>query len=172
MNEDQYLKIEGWLKSIDSRLNRIESILTPESKASSTRIITQPPGIEKLAISLNCSTEDIYNIISFENDRDFTFLFNIDGKKESDKQLNATLSLLTVLYYCNGEDEMTVTDLKKKLEFWGIKSLDHLSHTLKKQRQLIVLKGKGRGSKFNYKITQPGLVEGIKILSEKIKTKT
>ena len=170
MNEEQYLKIETWLKSIDSRLEKIESNLVLKPTLHSTGIATQSAGVEKLANFLNSSPKDILNIINFGEDGEFNFLFNIDGKNEAEKQVNATLCTLTVLYYCKDQEEITTINLKQKLEFLGINLLDNLSHTLKKQKRLVILKGKKGSSKFNYKITQPGLTAGLKILSEKMMT--
>lgn len=170
MNEEKYLKIEAWLKSIDTQLEKIESTLNNVPSGSSFELITNSHVVEKLAKYLKASEEEVYHIINFEPDGEFTFLFNIDGKNESDKQFEATICLLTVLYYCYGKDEIATTTLKKKLEFLGINALDHLSHSLRKKVKFVVLKGKGGSSKFNYKITQPGLVEGIKLLSKRINT--
>lgn len=169
MSEEQYLKIESWLKSIDSRLDKIESNQTLNPKVLSTGFVNQTAGIEKLARFLKSSSKDVCNIISFEEGEEFTFLFSIDGKNEPEKQLNATLCILTVFYYCYDQDEIATNNLKQKLEFLGIKSLDHLSHNLKKHKKLFILKGKARSSKFNYKVTQPGLNAGLNILSEKMK---
>lgn len=169
MSEEQYLKIESWLKSIDSRLDKIESNQPLKPKVLSTESVNQTAGIEKLARFLKSSSSDVYNIISFEEGDKFTLLFNIGGKNETEKQLNATLCLLTVLYYCYDKNEIATNNLKQKLEFLGIKSLNNLSDYLKKHKKFVILKGKARSSKFNYKITQPGLTAGLKILSEQIK---
>ncbi len=169
MNEEQYLKIEGWLKSIDNRLSNIESAIPAKGSFNSTDNANQNTGVEKLAHVLQITIDEIYNIISFEGEDNFTFLFEIGGKGEPDKQLRATLCLLTVLYHCFGKDEISSKILNQKLQFWGIKSLSHISNNLKKYKNFLIPKGKAGSSKFSYKITRPGLNEGLKILAGYLK---
>jgi len=165
MNEEQYIKIETWLKSIDLRLTSIEKSIVTNPSSPPTITFNLPVGIEKLAHYLKSTPEDILNILSFDADGEFTFLFEIDGNSEPDKQLRATLCILTVSYYCFAKEEMSSKNLIQKLQFWGIKSLSHISHSLKKHNRLIVAKGIAGSSNFSYKITVPGLNEGTKILS-------
>jgi len=166
MSEEQYLKIESWLKSIDSRLSKIECDLASKPKANPPEFINKITGVEKLAHHMKSTPEDLLNIVSFEEDEEFTFIFEMTGKSEPDKQLRATLCLLTVSNYCYAKDEILSKTLTKKLQLWGIKSLSNISKNLKKHMSFIVMKGKAGSSNFSYKITVPGLREGIKILNE------
>lgn len=170
MNDEQFIKIEAWLNSIDNRLEIIENILNKTPNNIQSNFVPNVSGVEKLAKYLNTSEEKIHHLIDFAQDGEFNLLFKIEGKKESDKHFEGTIIILTILFYCYATDEISTTLLKQKLQSLGIKALDHLSHSLRKKVQYVVLKGKGGSLKFNYKITQPGLIQGIKFLSTRIGT--
>jgi hypothetical protein len=111
---------------------------------------------------LNLPVEKINNLIHFENN-DVVLLFNIPGKSNNEKQINATLLILTLTKLKFNKDEIASKELTKKLKTLGIGSLSILSNNLKQQRQYFVTSGAKGSINFSYKITIPGLNKGIEL---------
>ena len=118
--------------------------------------------IEKLAKSASVTIDKLKQIFDFEEDD--LILLTVGEETEKEKQVQATLLILTGLSYCYGKREIVVADLKRKLERLGIAALQNLSTNLSEYPQFVVPKGKRGSRKFGYKITIPGEKEGLTII--------
>lgn len=120
-----------------------------------------PKILENTGINKN-QLENVFNI---EED-DFKVVATINGKNEVERQIKASLIILTAFYYCYGKDEIKSRELVNKLRWLGIKSLGNLSKNLKREEcsQFIIISGKGNN--INYQILNQGLKKGIEIIKE------
>ena len=118
--------------------------------------------VERLAKDVSVTEEKLKNVFNFE-EKNLDPIAPVKGSWQ-EKQLKATLVILTGLSYCYEKDEILSTHLKGKLGNLKIGSLSQLGPTLLEHPQLIVSKGEGRGT--SYKITVPGKKEGLKIIKE------
>ena len=121
--------------------------------------------LEKFSKDVGISEEQLMYIFNFGED-DLGLITVIKGKKESEKQIKATLCILTAYHYCYDSDEIRSQDLRKKLEWLGITSLVHLSLNLTKYKQFIISRGVPKSPNFSYKITYPGIKKGLEIIKE------
>lgn len=169
MTEEQYLIIIGYLKELNDKIDRIEAKKSLTDMTITEEQSLQRPSIKIFAEKLDLEESKFYDIIHFNDNNQFHLLFSITGKNESEKQLRGTLCFLAVSNYCNGKNSILSKELVKILESMKIKSLDNISHTLKKYNKYIIPTGKTGDPNFSYIITQPGLKEGIRIIKELIK---
>lgn len=121
--------------------------------------------IKKLSEAAALSKDTLKNIFHFEDDY-IILLCNIEGKNEAEKQLKATLVILTAYNHLYDKDRILSKDLVDKLKYLGIGSLVNLSTNLRKYRQYIIPLGKQGSSNFSYKITHPGIQKGLEIINE------
>lgn len=91
---------------------------------------------------------------------------DLKKKNEGEKQLRATLAILTGLSYCYEREKILSTNLRKRLEVLGIVSLQNLPTNLVKYHQFVLPRGKSGIPKFSYKITVSGKKEGLKLIRE------
>ena len=105
------------------------------------------------------------NIVYFE-EGNFKIITEIDGKNNKEKQLNATLLILTINDICYGINKIRSQELRNMLEYLGIRSLVNLSTNLKTMKNYIISDGKKASSEYGYKLTLPGKREGIKLLTD------
>jgi len=119
----------------------------------------------KLADASGLSVEELGNIVDFDGN-DFHVVAQIPGKSFSEQQKNAALLIITANYYCTGDREYDAGKLRKRLEDLGIKSLVNMATILQGFENYFVKKGE-KGSRLTaYRITNPGLQEGIKLIKE------
>jgi len=130
----------------------------------------QPEGIEKLANDLSVDVEFLDDI--FEFDGGLRVIKHIGGRNEKEKQIKNTLVLLTAhKYYCD-MPEITSSELRKQLKELGVGALVNLStnineYNIKKRHNLILHeKPKRGGKKTTYRISTPGIKEGLKLIKE------
>jgi len=127
-------------------------------------------GIKDLAEKVGVDEEDLYKIFDF--DEKIHLLVQPKGKNEGEKQLKASLIILTAYNHYFNKREISSSDLIRMLEDVGIGSLVNLSTNLKEHRDLIIHKKGKRGStKTSYRITIPGLHEGYLLIKELLKNK-
>lgn len=182
-----YHKIEGFLKSISHHKDRketkkfiIKKVQTKKPFAKKSTItelkikrelIPHQENIKKLADDSEVEVDDLNKIYDFDDN--LTLIANSDGHNEAEKQLKATLLILTGYNYYFNESEIDSSKLRLTLEDLGIVSLVNLSTNLKPYRNLIVhKKGKRGNTETTYKITLPGLEKGkmlIRAFSGKIR---
>jgi len=166
MNDIKLKNLFNKLDSIDERLKKIEGyffessmpIVHQESQSNKTPLKHMA---EKTNLELNILCK-IYDL----EDEDVKLNVSLDNRKESEKQVIASLLILTCKYYCYGTDLIRAMDLNKKLKWLGIKSLSNLKSNLSKDGYFET-KGKSRSNNYSYKITFPGLkkaIEYIKII--------
>ncbi|MCZ7384017.1 MAG: hypothetical protein O8C67_09500 [Candidatus Methanoperedens sp.] len=120
---------------------------------------------DNLLNALNISDNQLNNFVDFDED-DFRILSHIQDKSETKKQQQATLIILTIKYYCYGDREINTSELKNKLKDMGIKSLENMAANLKDFENYIIKKGKQRSPATVYRITDPGIKEGLRLITE------
>ncbi len=120
---------------------------------------------DNLLNALNMSDIQLNNIVDFD-DNDFRILPRIQGKSEAKRQQQATLIILTVKYYCYDDREINTSELKNKLRNMGIKSLENMATNLKDFENYIIKKGEQRSPATLYRVTDPGIKEGLKLIKE------
>ncbi len=134
-----------------------------EMKVGSTEIKQKTFSPESLAKELGLELDRLKNVIEFTED-DFHIISNIPGEKDWEKQLNASLVVLTINYYCRGEREVLAGDLRNILQDLGIRSLLNMATNITYQNNFIVKIGKPGSHYTRYRITNPGLQNGIDII--------
>ena len=165
VSENEIGKIKKILKEHESRIKRLESFFEEEEKPIKKIDVGIEECIIKLSEEAGINEEKIRHVFDF-NKKDLNLIKIIKDKKESTKQFKATVCLLTAYHYCYGNDKIKSRDLRKKLEWLGIRSLGNLSINLSQYKQYIIPEGKSRSPEFSYKITYPGIKEGLKIIKE------
>jgi hypothetical protein len=162
--ENEITKINKKLKGLESRIEKLESFFEQNKEKPNKEInIDIKECLGKLSKASGIEEDKLKNIFYFEKDG-LKILSKIKGKKESEKQLKATVSILTVYYYCYGIDKIKATDLTKQLEWLKI-SLANLSRSLSSNRKYLILKGRSRKD-YSYEITFPGRERGLEIIKE------
>jgi len=160
MIEQKINKISKILEDHEKRIRELENI------AKKNRF--KPPAdlnerIKKLFVDVGISEEQLRYVFDFEED-DLNLITSVEGKSEGEKQLSATLCILTGYEYCYGRDTIKSQILRDKLEKLGIRSLANLSTNLSKYPNYIISKGKRKSPNFMYKLTYPGKNEGLRII--------
>lgn len=117
----------------------------------------------KLIEATKLTAEQLGNVIDFD-EGNFHVVATIPGKSYADQQKNAALLVLTANYYCSGEREYDAGKLRKRLEDLGIKSLMNMATILKNYENHFVKKGDAGSRSTVYRITNPGLQEGINLM--------
>ena len=166
MSNEEIIKIKRVLGEHENRIEKLESILGQEKEKLTKEIgFDIEKDIENLSTDAGITKEQLRCIFDFEKE-DLNLITSIEGKSEAEKQFEATICILTAYHYFYGRDETRSQDLRKKLEWLGIKSLGILSANLAKYKQLILPKGKPKSPEFRYKITYPGIRKGLEIIKE------
>ena len=172
----QYFKIESILDSFEESksTNKIVTKRRTNKKKSKQKsntveeVKTLNPikeQIDVLAKKASVNKEDIYHLYDF--DEKVHLLIQPDGKNEGEKQLKATLLILTAYNHYFNEREISSSDLRNMLQDIGITSLVNLSTNLGEHRTLILhKKGKKGSTKTYYRITIPGLQKGYSLIKE------
>jgi len=136
-----------------------------EPKSVAEEPVTKIFEPNKLADASGLSVEELGNIVDFDGN-DFHVVAQIPGKSFSEQQKNAALLIITTNYYCTGDREYDAGKLRKRLEDLGIKSLVNMATILQGFENYFVKKGE-KGSRLTaYRITNPGIQEGIKLIKE------
>lgn len=173
MTNQEFREIISRLDQIDLKLEKLGTPLTTESiprvKASNDNAMNKSP-LVKLAEKTKISEDGLKTIVEFNNE-EFKLLISFNENVESKKQVRASYIILAVNYISYGNEQILSSDLKKRLKWLGIKSLEKLSVNLKNEEGLIEAVGKNGSTKFSYKITYPGLQEAIKYMQEAINNK-
>jgi len=166
MSNEEIIKIETVLREHENRIEKLESILG-QGKEKLTKEIgfDIEKCIENLSTDAGITKERLRCIFDFEKE-DLNLITTFAGKKEAQKQFKATVCILTAYHCCYGRDEIRSQDLRKKLEWLGIKSLGNISASFANYKQFILPKGKAKSPKFSYKITYPGIKKGLEIIKE------
>lgn len=120
-----------------------------------------------LVVALGTDFEKLKSIIDF-SETDFHIIGNVAGSTEGEKQRNATLLVLTVHYHCVGDREIPSGSLKKILQDLGITSLINLATNLKASPSFIVRIGEQGSTATKYRITNPGIQEGLRLMKTMI----
>lgn len=156
-------------KAFEVVLNNLLKVRGPEARSEiNTNVIPNENhsfSIKKLCQESNLNEQQLKQIFEFENDK-FTIITNIPGNKESRRQQNASLVILTVTNYLYGSKEIKTSELKEYLRDLGIRSLVNLSTHLKSFENYILKKGRGGGKNVIYRITTPGLMKGIELIRQ------
>ena len=166
ISENEFEKIKKTLEEHENRLKKLENLFEEEKEKPIKKIgVDIEECIKKLSKDADINVEEIRHIFDF-NKEDVKLIKVIKNKKESEKQCKATVCVLTVYHYCYGKNEIKSRDLRKKLEWLGIKSLGNLSINLSHYKQYIIPVGKSGSPAFSYKITYPGIKKGLKNIKE------
>jgi hypothetical protein len=167
--KDENLRV----KAFEVILNNLLSgkVVTPTIKLTAVpkQTITEQKELkfepEKLASALEVELERLRNIIDFSDD-DFHIIVNIPGNTDSDKQKNSALIILTIRYYCLGDREIPSNELRNRMRDLGIGSLINMASNLNSIRNFIIRCGKPRSPATRYRITDPGIREGLRLLKQ------
>ena len=151
-------KIWEKIKEMDERINSIEELIN-----ISPNITEIGKEYEKLMIETGISQDKLKETIYFDKG-DFIILSEIEGENNIEKQINATLLILTISDICYNDNSMKTQDIRRKLEYMGISSLTNLSTNLKTIKTYLISYGRSTAS--GYKLTLPGKKSGIKILTD------
>ena len=162
--EEEIAKIKKKLEKHERRIIQLEESLTQKREKKIEKDNFEKK-LEKFSIEAKISKEQLRHVFDFEEEG-LRLIKTIEGKVESEKQIKATLCILTAYHYCYDSDEIRSQDLRKKLEWLGIGSLVNLSTNLANYKQFIIPKGKPSSSKYSYKITYPGIKRGSEIIKE------
>lgn len=166
MLNEELMEIKQKLEEHEQRIGKLESFLRQgEGKPTKEISADIERHIEELSKDAGITEEELRCVFDFEKE-DLNLITTVEGKNEAEKQLKATICILTAYHYCYGRDEISSQDLRKKLQWLGIKSLQTLSSSLTNYKQLILPKGKPKSPKFAYKITYPGIKKGLEIIKE------
>lgn len=109
--------------------------------------------------------KQLKSIFSFEED-DFKVIALIKGKNEIEKQIKASLIILTANYYCYGKDRISSRGLASKLRWLGIKSMKNLNKNLKREECHPFIRIIGKSNSTSYQILNQGLIKGLEIINE------
>ena len=157
-------EIKKRFEEIERRLEKLELYL-PKEKPKLEKSGDLETKIKKLCDDAEVNYEDFYKIFFIE-DKEILLLIVPPGKNEAEKQLKATLLILTTSKYLFGQDFMKSSDINKKLEKLGIKSLVNLSTNLTRYRQFFIPRGKSKSRNFGFQIIIPGEKEGLKLIKD------
>lgn len=148
----------------DKQIRKQEAIID-EPKNTIEEPITKNFEPNKLSEATGLTMEELGNIIDLDGNN-FHVVAQIPGKSFSEQQKNAALLIITANYYCTGEREYDAGKLRKRLEDLGIKSLVNMATILQSFENYFVKKGE-KGSRLTaYRITNPGLQEGVKLIKQ------
>ena len=156
--EKELEKIWKKLNNLEERIKLIEDmfIKTPDIK----EVVNE---YDELLAETGINIDVLKEIVYFD-DSGFTIITEVTGKNNKEKQINATLLILTINDICYGNNSVKSKDLKAKLKYLGLRSLGNLSINLRTIKNYIIPVGKSRSPDYSYKITLPGKKEGIRIL--------
>lgn len=166
MSSEEITEVKGKLKELEERIGKLEHFLArEEGKSAEEPSIATEGRMEKLCEDAGITEEELKCVFDFEEE-DLSLIATVEGKSEAVKQFKASVGILTAYHYCYRKDEIRSQDLRKKLEWSGIRSLGNLSANLANYKQLIRPKGKSGSPQFSYKITFPGIKKGLEIIRE------
>lgn len=121
--------------------------------------------IQKLANDAGITLEKIKAVFDF-GPEDLNLISLVTGKNEEEKQLKATLCVLTGYNHCYNSDSILSQKIRLKLEKLGIKSLANLSTNLANYPNYIVCNIEKGSKASSYKITYPGIKRGLEIIKD------
>lgn len=166
ISDEEIIKIKKMLEEHEKRIGKLESVLGQEERKPPKEIGLDIEKCIKLSKDAGITEEQLRCVFDFEEVDLSLITTMLGGKNEAEKQFRATASILTTFHYCYNKDEIRSQDLRKKLEWLGIKSLANLSINLANYKQFILPKGKPKSPEFAYKITYPGIKKGLEIIKE------
>ena len=120
---------------------------------------------ERLLEATGFTLEKLSNILDFDKNQ-FHVVASIPGKSHAEKQKNAALLILTTYYYCTGEREYDSGKLRRMMQDLGIKSLINMATLLQNFENYFIKKGKPGSRTTVYRITNPGLQEGVNLIKQ------
>ena len=161
-SDEEIIEIKKKLEEHEKRIRKLE---VEKGKSTKEISVDIERGIEKMSKNARIPEERIRCVFDFDEE-DLSLIATVEGKNESEKQFKATVCILAAYHYCYGRDEIKSQDIRKKLEWFGIKSLVNLSTNLSEYKQFILPKGKPKSKEFSYKITLPGIKKGLEIIKE------
>lgn len=165
---DEKLKLKAFEVVLNNLMKPSEGIIISSEKIKSEELNNKEISMfskDNLLNNLELSETQLNNIVEFDGDN-FRILPPIKGKSEGEKQKKASLIILTNKYYCYGAREIETAELRNNLQDMGIKSLKNMATHLKNFENYIIKKGKPGSSATLYRITDPGLKEGLRLIKE------
>jgi hypothetical protein len=162
-------EIKKILEDHETRIARLEKNQLKKEEGRPSSIPTKITK-DKLLQESGLNDDQIQSIFLF-GDTDISLIIPPEGS-DREKQLAATLSILTAYNYCLNKNEIKASELLVNLKMLGIGLLTHLAETLKKEPRYIQFKRKGRKKDTVYKITYPGLERGLEIIRQLLGVKT
>lgn len=167
MEEDRLEVLFQKVNELEKRITNIEKKFSSDPEISNMETPIKQKSLDekaaKLAEDANITLEKLQSILYF-NLKDITLLVSFEGKNEFEKQIEATLVILTSSAYLYDKEEIASIELKSKLKNLGIKSLIDLSTNISKCKRDIIREGKRGSHNYRYKLTVPGKNKGLKII--------
>lgn len=141
----------------------VENCVIPENEIENTGPSNKPIHIHKLSNLIDIDKDKLEQVFDFHKD-DFKFMTTINGKKEVEKQFDATLITLTIYHIVYGIEAVDSKNLVKHLKWLGIGSLGHLAENLRKKEYKSFIEITENGKNFIYKINLKGIEKGFEII--------
>jgi len=181
-NGDAELEVEGDKDFVSKEIRDLKDNMTFVIQQSPTQNITETDAAQitqvpseatnletnifNFANKLGVTDEQLKQVFDFEDEK-LTLLITPTDKKISIKQQKIALAVLTTYKNCYGQEELSVRELNRNIEYVGL-STGNLSTNFKKIKSEIIMKGKPKSTNMTYKVTAPGERRGIKIIQELI----
>ncbi|MBE2228386.1 MAG: hypothetical protein IAE93_13610 [Ignavibacteria bacterium] len=172
--EVQELVLKEINDKLDVLLRRTEFISSGNTKTnwgfrthlnySNEREISRP-SLNKLAEKLDLPENQLRMIVEIDGD-DIALLKPISGKNDADKMYKASIIFPVLRYFIFNRDIIDTRELLHRIESLGIKHNRHLSRIFKNNVELFIPKNKNGSKNFEYKITLPCQVVGLKLIQE------
>jgi hypothetical protein len=165
--DDSIIEIREKIRNHEERLSALEEVFHAknEEKLLEEQKDAFERKLDEFSKEVNVDKERLKHIFDF-GEEGLTVTTNIEGKNESERQIKATLCILTAYHFCYGRDKIRAGNLKEMLRWLGIGSLTNLNANLKRNKSLLIPKGKPGSSDFCYQITYGGLEEGKEVIRQ------
>lgn len=101
----------------------------------------------------------------FYMDKESIYLISPLRGSEAEKQTLASQCILTAYELLFGKEWLEAPLLMKCIDLSGIGQTDHFARNIRK-KQIIRIRGKGKGKSLEYKITGPGRLQAFEIIHD------
>jgi hypothetical protein len=167
--KDENLRIKAFEVVLNNLLSgkpatpTISTVAKPKQAILERKETKFEPG--KLASALGVELDKLKSVIDF-SENDFHIISEISGYTEGDKQRNSALIILTIRYYCFDNREILSGELRDFMRDLGIGSLINMATNLNSIRNFIIRIGKAGSPATRYRISDPGIKQGLKLIKE------
>ena len=155
---------------VDRKVKNARQLLKDISKNNKTVVeeieaVPTSINIDEIARKIGIDETKLRELFDIGQNKIY-LLGDATGTNASDKVKNASLMILTLYDYIFGR-AMKTTELREALKNAGL-PLENLGTILKEERSLIIRIGKPKSPNMEYRLTQPGKREGLKLIFQHI----